>query len=246
MNLSRFGNSLFFVGMVTLLSSCGSGANEKAAATDSTAAADSAAKAQPVSTIVTAPENVLSITHKVADFTKWMASYEAHDSARQAAGLHNYVIGRGIEDSNMVLVALKVDDTAKAKAFEKDPGLKMAMKKGGVKGAPTFALMTSTWQDTAHLDPGTIRSMTAFTVKDWDAFLKSFEDGKQERTDNGIAARVVGHDLDDNKKVSVVTALTDTAKAIAYYKSDVFKKRVQAAGLDKAPPHFLFRIVKMY
>jgi hypothetical protein len=246
MDLSRFRNSLFFAGAVTLLTSCGSGANEKAAAADSTAAADSAAKAQPVSTIVTTPVNVEAITHKVANFAKWLASYDAHDSARLAAGLHNYVIGRGIEDSNMVMVALKVDDTAKAKAFEKGPGLKVAMKKGGVLGKPTFMLSTETWQDTANLDPSTIRSIAMFTVKDWDAFVKSFEDGKQERTDNGIQARVVGHDLDDNKKVTVVTALTDTAKAMAYYKSDVFKKRIQGAGLDKAPTHFLFRIIKEY
>ena len=39
-------------------------------------------------------------------------------------------------DSNMVMVALKADDMAKAKAFAKDPSLKKAMQKGGVTGAP--------------------------------------------------------------------------------------------------------------
>jgi hypothetical protein len=35
---------------------------------------------------------------------------------------------------------LRIDDTAKAKAFAKEPGLKAAMKKGGVLGVPTMTL----------------------------------------------------------------------------------------------------------
>jgi len=245
MKLSRFSSSLFYVAAVIFLTSCGSGGNEKTTATDSTAAADSAAKAQAAAnTIITTPENMVAITHKVGNYAKWLAAYDAHDSARLAAGLHNYVIGRGLEDSNMVLVVLKVDDTAKAKAFAKDPGLKAAMKKGGVIGAPTMSIMTATWQDTATLDPSTIRATSMFTVKDWDAFVKAFQDGKQDRAANGMMARVVGHDLDDNKKVSVVTALTDTAKAFAHYKSDAFKQRIAAAGVVGKPTRFFFRIVK--
>jgi hypothetical protein len=43
-----------------------------------------------------------------------------------------------------MLVVLRVDDTTKAKAFSKDPGLKAAMQKGGVLGAPTMASVTET------------------------------------------------------------------------------------------------------
>jgi hypothetical protein len=231
--------------VVIFLTSCGSGGNEKTATTDSTAAADSAAKMQAANTIITTPTNMVVVTHKVADYAKWLAAYEGHDSARLAAGLHNYVIGRGFADSNMVLVALKVDDTAKAKAFAKDPGLKEAMKKGGVLGAPTISIMTDTWQDTAKIEP-TLRSVTTFMVKDWDAWFTGFEAGKQERMDNGITDRVIGHDLDDNKKVSIVTAVSDTAKAFAYYKSDALKKRRAESGVIGEPVRFLFHIVKRY
>jgi hypothetical protein len=245
MKLARFSNSLFYVGMVLLLSSCGSGGNEKTAATDSTASADSAAKAQAVNTIVTTPQNVVVVTHKVADFAKWFAAYEGHDSARLASGLHSYVIGRGLEDSNMVTVVLRVDDTAKAKAFAKDPGLKAAMKKGGILGAPTMAFVTETWQDTAKIEQA-LRSRVTYMVKDWDAWVKGFEAGKQERMDNGIVDRAFGHDLDDNKKVYVVTVLSDTAKAFAYYNSDALKKRRLASGVIGDPVRFLYRLVKHY
>jgi hypothetical protein len=245
MKLSRFSNSLFYVGVLLFLSSCGSGGNEKTAAMDSTASADSAAKAQAANTIVATPQTVVVVTHKVADFAKWFTAYEGHDSARLANGLHNYVIGRGLGDSNMVTVVLRADDTAMAKAFAKDPRLKTAMQKGGVLGAPTMTLVTEMWQDTAKIE-STLRSRATYTVKDWDAWVKGFEDGKQERMDNGIVDRAFGHDLNDNKKVYVVTALSDTAKAFAYYKSDGLKKRMQAGGVIGQPVRFFYRLVKHY
>jgi len=58
--------------------------------------------------------------------------------------------------------------------------------------------------------------------------------------------RAFGHGLGDTKKVFVVTALTDTAKALAYYKSDDLKKRRTAAGVIGEPTRFLFRIAKKY
>ena len=245
MKLSRFGSSLFYIGALLLLSSCGSGGNEKTTATDSSASADTAAKVQAVNTIITTPQNVVVVTHKVADYTKWFAAYEGHDSARLAMGMHNYVIGRGLEDSNMVTVVLRVDDTAKAKAFAKDPGLKAAMQKGGVLGAPTMTFVTETWQDTAKIEFA-LRARTTYMVKDWDAWVKGFEEGKQERMDNGIVDRAFGHDLDDNKKVYLVTVVADTAKAFAYYKSDALKKRRMASGVVGDPVRFLYRLVKHY
>jgi hypothetical protein len=249
MKQSRSIGSLFCVALVFSLIACGGSSNEKTTANDSTAAADSAAKTTAAvpkkNTIVTTPENMLVITHKVANFEKWIVSYESHDSARLASGIHSYVIGRGLQDTNMVMVATKIDDLAKAKAFSKDPGLKKAMQKGGVTSAPMVSLFTATWQDTAMIDTK-LRSRTMFMVKDWDAWQRSFQEGKQERMDNGIVDRVIGHDADDNKKVELVTALTDTAKAFAYYKSDALKKRRAASGAIGEPVRFLFRIVRRY
>ena len=245
----RLSGFLIGAAMVFLLNSCGGSGDEKSTATDTTAATDTTTKtadvAPPKNTIVTTTENMMIVTHKVADYGKWIVGYDAHDSARLASGIHSYVIGRGWKDTNMVLIALKIDDLAKAKAFGKDPSLKKVMQKAGVIGAPTISYYTVVWQDTATLDTK-LRSQTKFTVKDWDAWQKSFEEGKQERMDNGIAARVIGHDADDNKKVTLVTAVLDTAKAFAYYKSDALKKRREAGGVIGEPTRFLFQVVKRY
>ncbi|WP_240646603.1 hypothetical protein [Chitinophaga rhizosphaerae] len=196
-------------------------------------------------TIITTPQNMMIAIHKVANFEKWITSYEGHDSIRLANQIHSYVIGRGLTDPNLVMVAVKVDDMAKAKAFSKDPGLKKAMKQGGVTGTPVFSFVTMTFQDTAKMD-GDIRSRAMFNVKDWDAWQKAFEEGTQDRLNNGIIVRAYGHDADDNHKVVVVTAVTDTGKANAYWKSDMLKSRMAAGGVIGQPDRFMFRIVRRY
>ncbi|HXB44323.1 MAG TPA: hypothetical protein VNV85_09720 [Puia sp.] len=244
MKQSRFSGLLFY-SMVFLLASCGGNESEKKASTDSTAVDTSAAVVTPKITTITTPQNMMVVTHKVSNYAKWKTSYDEHDSIRLANGIHSYVIGRGLKDSNMVLVAVKVDDTTKAKAFTKDPGLKKAMQKGGVMGMPTFTLTTMTFEDTATISSD-LRSRTTFTVKDWGAWQKAFEDAKQERLDNGIAVRAYGHNSDNDKKVVLVTAIMDTAKAFAYYKSDMLKKRRAESGVIGEPERFLYRVVQRY
>lgn len=243
----QFTSLLACIVMVSFFTSCGGDGSKEQTTTDSTSAGSSTTNAviPEVNTIVASSQNMLLVKHKVADFAKWKMSYEEHDSMRLANGVHSYVIGRGVSDSNMVLVALKCDDLAKAKAFAKDPSLKQAMKKGGITGTPSVSFVMATWQDTGVIN-SSIRSSTTFTVKEWDTWQKTFDDGKQERIDNGVTVRVVGHDPDDNKKVSVVTAILDTAKANAYWKSDALKKRRTAAGVAGEPDRFMFRIAHRY
>jgi hypothetical protein len=227
--------------------SCGgqdnkSGNDETAtdSATNTTTNAQTAAN-----TVITAPQNMLVVRHKVANFNKWKTSYDAHDSMRLASGVHNYVIGRGVKDSNMVLVAVKTDDANKAKAFGKNPSLKKAMQQGGVVGAPAISLTTMTYQDTAVINTD-LRSRTTFTVKDWDTWQKKFDSSRQMRLDHGIMDRAYGHDVDNNHKVTVVVALIDTAKAFAYWKSDELKKMQTASGMSSPPERFLYRVVTRY
>lgn len=243
MKQTRFLLVPLFAASLMYITSCGGGDSKEQTITDSTMTSDSSAPV--VNTIITTPQNLMVAKHRVADYAKWQASYDAHDSIRLANGIHSYVIGRGLLDSNMVLVAVKVDDLEKARAFAKDPSLKQAMQKGGVTGTPKFSFVTNEWQDTVNVNTD-IRSIANFVVKDWEAWKNNFFEGKEERLANGINDRVVGHDADDNKKVSLVTAVTDTAKAFAYYKSDALKKRREAGGVTGEPERFLFRIVKRY
>ncbi len=245
--LSKFYVPLLISAALFCLVSCDGKDEKTTTETVSTDTSTNTVATEPVATssIVTTPQHMFIGKHKVANYEKWKASYDAHDSMRLANGLHNYVIGQSPTDPNMILVVLKADDPAKAKAFAMDPSLKQAMQKGGVTGTPVLSQVTMVWQDTSTLS-GPIRSMTTFTVKDWAAWEKAFQEGSQERIDNGVVVRTYGHDADNDKKVTLVTAITDSAKAAAYWKSDMLKKRRAAGGVVGEPNRFLFRIVQRY
>lgn len=239
---------LFCMSMAIVFMSCNGASDEKkekAADTPAVAVESVPAAPAPVNTIITTAQLSVMITHKVSNFSKWLLAYEADDSLRLANGLHSYVIGRGVNDSNTVFVVLRADDLEKAKARVSDPGFKKIMQKAGVVGSPEIGVYSTVWQDTANVG-SVIRSRTTFSVKDWGAWEKNFKDGKQERLDNGITDRAYGHLVGDDKKISLVTALLDTTKAFAYYKSDALKKRRADGGVVGDPKRFLFQIVKRY
>ena len=193
------------------------------------------------------PGNFLLITHKVANYAKWLPLYESDDSARKANGLTNFVLGRGIgADSNTVLVALKMADTAKAKAFGSSPGLKEKMKQGGVIGAPLSVNYTeAVWMDTSTNSLST-RVIVTHKVKDWDAWKKEFDSHKQVRMDAGLVDRSVGHSVDDTHNVIVVFAISDMAKAKAFMASKDLKDKMAAAGVTGPPSIFYYTVAKKY
>lgn len=195
-------------------------------------------------TILTAPEDFVFVIHKVADFNKWKTGYEGHDTVRQKNGLHNYFIGRGLYDTSMVIVALKADDMKKAQAFASGAGLRKLMQEAGVQGAPVFHYVIATWQDTLKM--GYLLSLNSFMVKDWDRWRNSFDEGNIERDNNGLMARIVARDYATDKKVVLLTALRDTAKAFQYFTSDALKKRMEAGGVQGTPKRFTFRIFHQY
>jgi hypothetical protein len=231
------------IAFVFLFSSCG-GDEEKT--TDTATTTDSTVTPPTTqSTVDTTPQTVIIVWHKVANFEKWKVGYDAHDSFRLASGVHNYVIGRSVDDSNLVLVALKADDVEKAKAFTKSASLKEAMKKAGVVGAPTVMINTVVYQDQAANMPD-LRGMTNFTVKDWNAWKSSFESNRQVRTDNGLTDRAYGYDPDDNHKVTLVVAINDTAKANAYWNSDLIKQKRAESGVVGEVKRHVYRVVQKY
>lgn len=234
---------IFSVGAVALLmlfSSCNS--DEKTTDTTTTGTDTTTQQKPPDTKQVSA--YVLLVKHKVANFDKWMPAYEGHDSARLAYGLHNFTVSRGIKDSNMVMVALRIDDTAKAKEFAMLPDLKTAMQKGGVMGTPTFLYMESVWRDTTQTAP--TRVMINAKVKDFDAWKKSFDSHKDKRMEAGLGDRVVSHAVGDPHFVSVVLTISDMPKAEAFFNSQELKDRMKEGGVEGKPDVFFYRAVKQY
>lgn len=225
-----------------LLCSCNS-EGEKADETtaDSTTATTETTTTAP--SVMPGPANLMVVKHKVANYTKWKPGFDSHDSTRLANGLHKYVIGRGIDDSNMVLVALRVDDVSKAKEVAASPELKDRMKKAGVTGVPDIDFTESVFSDTTPVQTQ-VRLQVSHKVKDWDAWKKVFDAHKQARMDAGLSDRVVAHTIGDNKSVRLVFAVSDMEKAKTFINSQELKDRMAEGGVEGKPNFFFFTIVQ--
>jgi hypothetical protein len=222
------------------LSACNSGSDKK---TEETPADSTAAKTETPAP--SGPSEIMTITHKVANYAKWKPLYDSHDSIRQSNGLHNYVIARGIEDSNMVMIALKLDDVDKATAMAASPELKERMKKGGVVGPTAFDYLESVLNDTTAIQQ-TVRLMVKHKVKDWDAWKKVFDSDKQARIDAGLTDRVIAYTIGDNHSVTLVFAVADIDKAKAFGNSKELKDKMKEGGVEGPPSMFFYRIVEKY
>ena len=245
MKQSQLTKMLFSAAIVICIASCGSNGKNSEADTTITVNITPVEPSQ-ANAIVTTQQSMMIAMHKVVDFEKWKASYDEHDSMRRVNGIHNYVIGRGVNDPNMVMVVVKCDDMAKGKAFANDASLKTAMRKGGVTGTPVFKFVNMTFQDTSFIGPEVIRSQTSITVKDWNSWKNDFEENRKTPRDNGLSLRAYGHELDNDKKVVIVQAILDSAKAYSWYQSDELKKRREEGGVIGEPERFMFRIAVRY
>ena len=96
------------------------------------------------SQVSAAPAGPLLVIHQmVADYAKWRPVYDAHQSARDEAGLTNCHVRSTTDNPNDVFVACEMADLAKAKAFTASKSLADAMKTAGVVGKPDFTFLAA-------------------------------------------------------------------------------------------------------
>jgi hypothetical protein len=226
-----------------LLLSCNSGDNKgSSAAADTTAVKKDSVP--PPAPVAAGPVMIMTITHKVANYAKWKSAYDEHDSNRLSYGLHNYVICRGVDDSNMVMVALRMDDVNKAKEMGSSKELMERMKKAGVS-KPSMEYTETVMNDTTAIQQ-TVRVMVKHKVKDWASWKKAFDSHKQTRMDAGLTDRVIGHAVGDDHSVFIVFAVADIAKAKAFMQSKDLKDKMTEAGVVGPPTSFFYRVAVRY
>jgi hypothetical protein len=225
--------------------SCGNNGEQKTKMTTTDSTDTSAHTAAATNVPAAKPGNLLVIRHKVAGYAKWKVAYDSHDSTRLVYGLHNFIVARGIKDSNMVMVVLKMDDTAKAKQFIAMPDLKAAMKRGGVVGAPSFLMLDMQMLDTSS-NALLSRVTVTHKVKDYDAWKKSFDSHKQSRMDAGLVDRAISYTIGDNHTVSVAFVITDMQKAEAFMNSKDLKDKMAEAGVTGKPDIFFYHVEQSY
>ncbi len=230
------------LGMATLLFSCNERTDKKVEVTTTDTTINvTAAEPEAVAKLT----NVLIVQHKVANFDKWKPMYESHDSVRNLHGVSKNIIGRGMNDPNMIVIIQKIEDVNKAKELTGSAELKERMKQGGVIGIPTFTYLNVVMNDDNPIEQNA-RLMMSHKVKDWDAWKKEFDSHKQVRIDAGLIDRGVGYSLDNNKMVSIVFAVTDMGKVKAFLSSPDLKEKMLQASVDGPSTSLFYNIVQKY
>jgi len=230
--------AIFAAGLMLLVYSCNNSGNKK----EEPKVADSVIATTPAATeLVFQPFKIIMIQHAVKDYVSWKAAYLAHDSMRMAYGISSFILGRGMIDTNVVMIMDKISDVAKAKEFSASPNLREAMQKAGVNGKPIFAYVDVIRHDaakTAQKD----RLMITHKVKDFDAWLKVYDaEGKAKRMEYGLTDRALGRGVDDPNMIYTVFVISDMAKAKARLASEELKKLMTDAGVEGQPELTFYR-----
>jgi hypothetical protein len=199
---------------------------------------------KPADTPVVVPTSLFKsmvVRHPVKDYAKFKAVLMSKDSMSLANGMHTIGVGRGLQDTNMVVVIDKTDDITKAKAFAASPELKTAMDSAGITAPPTIDFVDVVRNDDSEI-PQMERMMVKHHVKDFGAWLKVYDqEGKDTRASFGMVDRALCRGVDDSNMVYVVFAITDMTKAMARGQSEELKKLMEDAGVDSAPEMFAYK-----
>ncbi|HTQ29534.1 MAG TPA: hypothetical protein VMI35_15470 [Puia sp.] len=227
-----------FIPVVILLFSCNnSSTNSKAA--DTTAVATPPPPPAPMFK----PYDVMTIQAKVKNFDKWKKAHEADDSLRKAYGITDMYMAREMKDSNMVFVLSRMDDMDKARTYSKLPNLKEVSKESGLVGSLGFSYGKVFRQEDSATDTEE-RLGVAHHVKNFDAWLKSYDSAVDMRTTNGIIERSIVRSLIDSNMVYISFLVTDVAKAKARMEAPDLKKRMTDAGVDSPPTIRWYKVAK--
>ena len=84
------------------------------------------------------------IIHKVKDYDTWLKAFDGEGTAaREAQGLYDVALARGIDDPSMVYIVFDIKDLEKAKASIMSEEKKKLMTSAGVEGKPKIEFYTS-------------------------------------------------------------------------------------------------------
>jgi len=199
---------------------------------DSTTAATTTAT--PPAPAAFTPFDVLEVSHTVKDYAAWRPIFNNDSANRKAAGMEDIVVGRGLEKNNNIVLAFKVTDMQKAKAFGADPKLKATMDKAGVISKPEM-----TFYHVIRYNPNSNEKqwvLVTHKVKDFAAWLKVFDaEGTATRAGFGLIDVALARGIEDSSMVHIVFDIKDMAKAKARMNDPALKKLMTDAGVISAP-----------
>ena len=180
------------------------------------------------------PEAAVILTSEVADWATWKTHFDAHESARKAAGILGHHLNRGLENPNVVSIYLAIADVAKARAFSESRDLQKAMAAAGVLGAPKVVWMKPVLEQIVW-DRELPAMIVSHSVANFDAWLAGYRAAAAFQKQGGIIGHAVNRSMDD-PKTAIIYHQAETHDALeAFVSSPDLKAAMEKAGVTSAP-----------
>jgi hypothetical protein len=178
------------------------------------------------------------VTHPVADFDAWKLAFDAHQSAREKAGIYAHCLNRLSADATTVSAYFLALDRRKLEAFLAAPELAEAMRAAGVTGPPSISLVRQV-EDTTRWDRPLWAAIVVHDVVDFDRWKKGFDDHAPVRARAGVVAHAVNRSVERPNQVVAFLQAEDEARLRAFLEAPQLAETMKAAGV-LGPPHVTF------
>ena len=182
--------------------------------------------------------NYLTVVHECKDYPSWKKAYDAHASERAAAGLTELHVLREHDNANLVALMFGVVDVGRAKAFVTSSDLAAAMKSAGIVGNPKVRFRHGNYSRTS----APIAATMTLAVRDYETALKAYAMDAADRKGAGLTDLAVLQLDDDPNNLLIMWAVSDIARATAFFDSPALAAHMaKNAGVVGPPERHFWR-----
>jgi quinol monooxygenase YgiN len=174
------------------------------------------------------------VIHPVEDFARWKPAFDAHQGAREQAGIYAHCLNRLSPDDQVVCAYFLAKNRDQLEAFLAAPGLADAMKEAGVSGPPSISLVRQV-EDSSVWDRPLAAAIVIHEVTDFGRWKKAFDDHAPERQRAGLTAHAVNRSEENPNQVVVFLQAEDEQTLRAFLDAPELEQAMQAAGVVGAP-----------
>lgn len=221
--------ALFLLGFIGLISACQNSKKESKEGVES-------ASMTSIDRDVKTAETAVTVSHVVKDYDAWLTAFNAHDSVRQASGILETNVYRGVTDSMMVTITAYTKGHDQARAFFSMPELQAAMDSAGVISKPDIKYWDIRWTRNGEKLPSFDGFyMVSCGVEAYDFWMEKYMEHDGERRASGVYSILTATDVDSVNNVGVLLGAVDLETANALFADPAMENVLKEAGVLGQP-----------
>jgi hypothetical protein len=180
--------------------------------------------------------NYLTVIHECKDFATWKKAYDEDAPNRAVAGLTEIHLLREHENANLVALMFGGRQVGHAKQFATSPKLAATMMAAGIIGVPRIRVRHGEYRRATAHKYATI----TVAVRDHETAQHAYAMDAASRKDAGLTDLAVLQLEDDPNNLLILWAVSDVARATAFFDSPALAEHMtQNAGVAGPPErHF--------